>query len=278
MDARKTLNVLREEWRSCTRCELGQRRIAHEGEFVFGEGAPRGVMFIGAGPSKDEEISGRPFSDDRGMVLRKIIQRFGLQNYYLTNIVTCRACSPWTDASGEPILRKNWKTKQMEISYKDEPPTPPQIEACLPRLHEQIYLVDPVVIVTLGGVATKALLKKHVAITSDDVRGQAFHISIPGAGHRTVRTEKKEAWIRVTAGRVQMPIEQSEVRYLCIPTIDLDLVLKKIADQSGDSPFQKFGRDIQKAIKVYERYMLEIFGTIPSGAADTPLLEDDVFE
>jgi len=221
-------------------------------------------MFIGEGPNKDDETAGLPFMGANGTILRRVIAKLGLQDFYLTTLTACRSCTPYLDAQGQPSMRKNWKTKQMEVSYRDDPPTPLMVEACSARLYEQIYLVDPIVIVTLGAGAAKALIKKPINITSPDVRGQPFHISVPGAGTQTVRTEKKEAWIRTQRGEIQMPIEQSEVRYLCIPTYDPDYVMKKIADQSVGSPFNHFSSDVQKAVLIYERYMLELFGTLPT--------------
>lgn len=267
-DTRKSLLTLRDEWKGCTRCDLGPRRLACDGELITGEGVPRGIMFIGAGPGKDDETAGRPFSGESGKILRRVLEKLGLRYYYLTNIVACRSCTPFTDASGQPMMRKNWKTRLPEISYKDEPPNPVQVASCLERIQEEIYLVDPVVIVSLGSVATKALTKRHLSTLAQGVRGAAFHISIPGAGFQTVRTEKKEAWVRTQRGIVEMPIRPSEVQYLCIPTHDLVHVQMQLADQSPKGPFMEFVRDIRKAIQVYERYMFELFGDVPSGVAD----------
>lgn len=268
MDARKSLTVLRSEWSECTKCELGQRRISYDTELVFGKGTPGGVMFIGGGPTKDDEIGGQPFSSQHGTILRRVIEKLGLRDFYLTHVTACRSCSPYIDAvTGQPSMRRNWKTRQMEISYRDDPPTPLQIDACLARLHEQIYLVDPVVIVTLGPDAAKALLHKAVNLSSAEVRGKPFHVSIPGAGFRTVRTDKKEAWVRAANGKIQMPVAPSEVRYLCIPTYNTDTVFQKLADRSAGSPFDLFARDIQKAARIYERYLFELYGTLPTSAA-----------
>jgi len=268
-DARKSLRVLREEWASCTRCELGPQRMSCEGELVTGEGSPRGLMFIGDGPGKDDETTGRPFFGDAGKILRRVLEKLGVPEYYVTNIVACRSCTPFTDAAGNVSMRKNYKTKQMEVSYRDEPPNPMQVASCLPRIQEEIYLVDPVVIVSLGTVATKALTRRNLSTLAQGVRGAAFHITIPGAGFQTVRTAKKDIWVRSQLGAITMPIETSDVRYLCIPTHDLGFVRSHLSDQGEKGPFREFVADIQKAMQVYERYMLELFGAAPSGAADT---------
>jgi uracil-DNA glycosylase len=228
-------------------------------------------MFIGEAPTKEDEGTGRPFTGKSGQIVRKIIEKIGINRYYLTNLVTCRACRPASDATGQPILRKNWKTKQMEVFYRDETPTPLQIDACRTRLEEQIYIVDPIIIVTLGPIAAKTVLKKHVNIMAPEVRGQPFHASIPGAGFSSVRTEKKNAWVRTVAGKTQLPIEQSEVRYLCIPTLLPSFVDKKIADVSTGSPFRQLAGDIQKAAQIYERYMLETYGDLPKGVTEGEL-------
>jgi len=267
-DARKSLNQLHAEWISCTACDLGKRRKAVEGEFVRGEGMRGGIMFVGEGPGKDEEAFGRPFIGKSGAVLRKVLDKLQFTEHYMTNLVACRSCAPAADAGGQPIFRKDFKTKQMLPLLRDEPPLPLQVEACQQRLHEEIYIVDPVLIVAVGATAAKTLIGKSVSITDPDVRGQPFHITIPGAGFTTVRTDKRGVWARKAGGKLVMPVEPSEVRYLCIPTIHPAYVLRKLGDQSSDSPFMQFAKDIQKAVQVYERYMLELHGIVPSGVAE----------
>lgn len=128
----------------------------------------------------------------------------------------------------------------------------------MPRLHEQIYLVDPVLIVSLGGPATEMLIGKSVAITQE--RGKERHITIPGATHRPVLTDKKKAWLRKVAGRLVAPTEPNEVRYLLLPTLHPAFVARRIEDRGPKSPIRQFASDIRKAIKIYEMYMMEVLG------------------
>jgi DNA polymerase len=259
--------MLRQAWANCTRCELGQRRINVQGNFVFGHGAVRGIMFVGEGPGKEEEIEGLPFVGKSGSLLRKVLMQLGLapEDYYLTNTVCCRSCSPQADGAGQPIFRKNYKTKLMELAFKDEPPTPPQYLACLPRLHEEIYLVDPIVIVGLGAKACEALRGKSITITRD--RGDAEHISIPGASSRPSVT-KDHKWTRKQKGEVVSPMTPNEVRYHFIPTLHPAYVIRKLADEDEKSPFRHFVADIKKAIRTYETYMELVFGEVPSRRVD----------
>ncbi len=99
-DARKTLSILREEWESCTSCNLGVLREANRGRFVFGEGRTNGIMFIGEGPGKVEEEEGRSFIGPSGEILRGILKKLGIQDAYTTYLVACRSCSIATDDAG----------------------------------------------------------------------------------------------------------------------------------------------------------------------------------
>jgi len=270
-DARKTLPMLHKEWSTCTACDLGIRRVAMNGEFVAGEGTRRSIMFIGEGPGETEESYGRPFVGPSGSVLRKILEKLGLQEFYITNIVACRSCSQVTDPQGNPRFRHSRGGPPIPM-LRDEPPLPTHIASCLPRLYEEIYLVDPIVIVTLGAVASEVILRHPLAITRD--RGQTEHCYFPGATHRAVLTEKKGVWARKIHGKFEMPTEPNKVMYEVLPTIHPAYVLRKLADQGKDSPFAQLCADVRMAIKIYERYMLEAFGELPSGASDTK--EDDI--
>lgn len=258
MDAIHRLKILRDEWSDCTKCELGTRRRDVNGQFVFGEGVIRSILFIGEGPGKNEEWQGRPFVGKSGKILRKVIEHLGVLDFsYITNAVACRSCAPLMDANtNTPMLRKNFRSQQMEIIWKDEPPSPIHLAACQPRLYEEIYLVDPVVIVSLGAKAAEILTGGSVTITTE--RGKERHINIPGMTQRAVLTEKKGVWLRKTKGLYVAPTEQNEVRYLLVPTLHPAYVDRKLSDKGPTSPFRQFFSDIKKAVKIFERYQLEM--------------------
>ncbi len=134
----------------CHRCPLGDTRI----KLVFGVGNPEAkVMFVGEGPGFDEDRKGDPFVGKAGQLLDKIMAAIGLDrtNVYIANIAKCH---PMVDAT-QPDKRGN-----------DRPPSPEEIESCRPFLIEQIKIIRPDVIVTLGGTATKALLRTTQGITA----------------------------------------------------------------------------------------------------------------
>lgn len=251
-DVHKSLAKLQDEWSDCTACDLGALRQVREAPFVFGRGATRGLMLIGESLTASDESSEQLFSGKAGALLGKVLTSLGVDRFYLTNLVVCRACTPQTDAQGQPIVRRDWKTKQPMPVYKDEPPTPPQYKACLARLHEEIYLVDPVIIIGFGPKVCEALTGGPVNLMKD--RGEPIQIDVPGASFLPVLTEKKQEWIHRTKDGLRTLNEQMMVRYLLMPTFSPSYVLRKIADEGADSPFQHFINDIKRAFETYERH------------------------
>lgn len=137
----------------CVRCGLSRTRT----QTVFGEGDPDAqIMFIGEGPGRDEDASGRPFVGKAGQKLNDMIRGMGLarEQVYICNIVKCRAFFP-------------------DIG-KDRPPTEEETSACTPYLVRQVEVIRPKVIVTLGLPSTRYLLKSKASMTSMRGRWQAW--------------------------------------------------------------------------------------------------------
>jgi DNA polymerase len=147
MPAADTLDQLRVEASGCTRCGLAKGRT----QVVFGVGDARAdLLFVGEGPGREEDLAGEPFVGRSGKLLdRLMVQELGLTRAqcYIANVVKCRP-------------------------PQNRDPAPKEIEACRPYLEEQIRLIDPVVIITLGNFATKLLLESTKGIR--ELRGSAF--------------------------------------------------------------------------------------------------------
>ena len=146
------LRVLRDEIGDCHRCKLCKNRT----NIVFGEGLSEAkIMFIGEGPGRDEDIQARPFVGEAGKLLGSLITKLGQkrEEVYIANIVKCRP----------PNNRE---------------PEEDEILTCRPFVEKQIEIIKPGVIVSLGKVATHALLKIKTPISR--VRGNFFdHHGIP---------------------------------------------------------------------------------------------------
>jgi DNA polymerase len=104
-------------------------------------------MFVGEAPGADEDEQGLAFVGVAGQLLTKMIEAMGLrrEDVFIANILKCRP----------PANR---------------PPTPEEMDTCIPYLKEQIGLLKPRVIVALGGTAVRGLLKVEEGVTR--VRGR----------------------------------------------------------------------------------------------------------
>ena len=133
---------------SCTLCRLANGRT----QVVYGVGDPHAdLMFIGEGPGFHEDRQGEPFVGAAGQLLNRVLGEIGLtrERVYIANVVKCRPPN-------------------------NRDPYPDEIDTCSPYLREQIDLVDPHVIVTLGNFATRYVLNRQLSISR--VRGQRFPI------------------------------------------------------------------------------------------------------
>lgn len=92
------------------------------------------IMFIGEAPGRDEDLQGLPFVGRAGQLLDKMLASIGLseETAYITNIVYWRPPGNRT-------------------------PTPQESQVCRPFLERQIELIDPKIIVFLGGAAAKQM-------------------------------------------------------------------------------------------------------------------------
>ena len=147
-------------------------------QMVFAEGVPTArVMIIGDAPGAEEDRSGRPFAGANGQLLDKMLGAIGLgreTNVYITSII-------------------NWRTPG------NRAPTQAEIDLSLPFIQRHIELVNPAVIVYIGGTAAKILQQTNEPISR--LRGKWLEYkSIPALAifHPEYLiqspTQKKVAW------------------------------------------------------------------------------------
>jgi DNA polymerase len=254
-DYNKALAVLRDEWESCQSCRLGEFRMASGGHFVFGEGPTNALMVIGEGPGIDEDSVGRPFVGSSGQLLRMVLGRLGvLDQCYLTNVVSCRSCGPDFDLEGNPrMVTRNGVRLQ---SIKDQPPPPDAVNACLQRLYEEIYLVDPLFIVVAGGTAASTLLHRSVTVTTEC--GTTHVAKIPGAMVVPSLTKTRRQWRRKVKGDWVMPTLTNDTEYLVMPVTHPAYVQRNAEDRRPNNPFQVFVSTLRKAADIYSKLLLEV--------------------
>jgi DNA polymerase len=124
---------------------------------VIADGHPAAdLMIIGEAPGADEDRAGKPFVGQSGQFLDHALAAIGRDrsNVYITNLIPYRPPG-------------------------NRPPTAPEIQRWLPFLIHHIHLINPKIILALGGIASKALLNSTKGILS--LRGQSYpYIGVEG--------------------------------------------------------------------------------------------------
>jgi len=134
------MEALKRSVGQCKKCKLHKTRH----NVVFGAGNTKAaLMFIGEAPGHDEDLQGLPFVGRAGQLLTKIIEAMGLkrEDVYIANVLKCRP----------PDNRA---------------PLPEEIAACEDNLKQQVNMIKPKVICTLGKFASQTLLKTETPISA----------------------------------------------------------------------------------------------------------------
>jgi uracil-DNA glycosylase family 4 len=129
----RSLEVIQNEVQSCTKCALHASRT----NTVFSRGNPvASLCFVGEAPGEDEDLQGLPFVGRSGQLLDKTLGELGMDvanDIYVCNILKCRP----------PNNRR---------------PTEEESNLCIDFLEEQLKIVNPKVIVTIGSTAMYGIL------------------------------------------------------------------------------------------------------------------------
>ena len=125
---------------ACKQCALCEKRI----QTVPGQGNTLSpdILFIGEAPGADEDAQGLAFVGAAGQLLTKMIEAMGYtrDQVFIANICKCRPPN-------------------------NRPPSPEEMQTCLPYLRTQIAAIRPKILVALGATAVKGLLESNVGIS-----------------------------------------------------------------------------------------------------------------
>ncbi len=133
---------------ACSSCRLCE----HRANAVPGEGpADAKLVVVGEGPGATEDETGRPFVGRAGELLTDVLQAIELprEQVFICNIVKCRP----------PDNRK---------------PQQDEIDACVPYLYRQLEVINPKVIIAVGGTAAETLLGVRRSLASLRNRVHSF--------------------------------------------------------------------------------------------------------
>ncbi|MQR98060.1 UdgX family uracil-DNA binding protein [Gluconobacter sp. AC10] len=162
-DMAETLDVLARQIRICTACPLHCPAT----QAVVGEGPPDArIMIVGEQPGDQEDLAGRPFVGPAGQFLHEALAMAGIDRgtLYLTNAV------------------KHFRFRLQGRRRIHQNPDAGHVVACRPWLEQEIALIRPKLIVSLGATALRALDGPGMAMS--DVRGTSWTV---GTGENTVR-------------------------------------------------------------------------------------------
>ncbi|MDB5397625.1 MAG: phage polymerase-related protein [Rhodospirillales bacterium] len=151
-------------------------------------------MLVGEQPGDVEDLKGKPFVGPAGQLLGRALAEAGIDReaLYVTNAV------------------KHFKFVPRGKRRMHQKPNSLEIKACRPWLEKELALVDPALIVALGGTAAQALFGRAVPIGKS--RGQVIDL----AGRKSLVTVHPSYLLR-------LPDEESRHREYTAFVADLRL-------------------------------------------------------
>jgi len=157
---------------------------------VFSRGNPDAkLMVIGEAPGRDEDMQGKPFVGQAGQLLDRMLGAIALgeDDSYITNVM-------------------NWRPPQ------NRNPKPEEIELCRPFIEKHIELVQPEVLLLVGGISMTTLtgltgiMKNHGQWQTVSVAGKSYPaLPLYHPAFLLRRPElKKDAWRDLLALREKL--------------------------------------------------------------------------
>ncbi len=137
-DFSQTWESLRQRVANCTTCPLHQTRT----QTVFGVGSTQAkLVFVGEAPGQQEDLKGEPFVGRAGQLLDQMLLAIGLkrEDIYIANILKCRPPN-------------------------NRDPKPEEQQCCTPFLLEQLKLLNPKLIISLGRISAQYLLQSNLPL------------------------------------------------------------------------------------------------------------------
>lgn len=187
--ASKTLDELRAALEGFEGCSLKKTAM----NLVFGDGNPKArILFVGEAPGADEDRQGIPFVGASGQLLDKMLASIGLDrsSVFMSNTVFWRPPGNRTPNAGE-------------------------IAVCLPFVERMVEIIDPAVLITVGGPATHSLLAQTGGVSR--LRGRWFTFETPRMSHPIAASaiyhptnllstpaQKRQAWADLIAIKAKL--------------------------------------------------------------------------
>ena len=154
------LNILKEKIKNIKNCNLKDNAK----QIVFNDGNFKSpLMIVGEGPGQKEDEIGKPFTDDAGNLLNKMLSAINIkrENIYITNVVNYRPPN-------------------------DRKPLTAEINRYSIYLREHISIINPKILILMGATAMEALVGDNVKISKE--RGKWKEIIIKDKTYLSIIT------------------------------------------------------------------------------------------
>ena len=209
MSTEEKLNKLAQEISACTKCALHETRK----KSVPGDGpANAEILFIGEGPGFHENEQGHPFVGASGKFLDQLLAQAGLTRteVFICNVVKCRPPG-------------------------NRDPLPDEITACDIHLDEQIKIINPSIIVTLGRISmNKFIPAAKITAVHGQMRKVDERFVIP-MFHPAAALHQAALKPSILADFVRLPDQLNEARAALGKPV---IVAKKKEEINQDKPEQ----------------------------------------
>jgi DNA polymerase len=196
-----TLDGIGKAIHQCRRCPIGEL----ENQAVMGEGPRKApLMVVGEQPGDQEDLAGKPFVGPAGKVLSARLEEAGIDRgqVYVTNAV------------------KHFKFVQRGKRRLHQSPTSGEIDICRWWLDGERAIVQPKVILALGGSAARGLLGKAVTISRS-------------RGHPHPLDDGSELWVTAHPSYLLRLSDEKKVEQERLFRADLAAVAERLAELAG---------------------------------------------
>lgn len=152
MTKQKQINQLTSQIQNCQKCPLYKTR----NQPLVGDGSINSqILIIGEAPGYYENLSGKAFQGSSGKIFDQLLNLINLkrEDVYIANVLKCHP-------------------------PKNHNPRPEEIKACINYLYQQIKIIKPKIILTLGKFASENIFEKcHLKFSKiTQMHGQIFKI------------------------------------------------------------------------------------------------------
>ena len=195
------MDWLKDKVLNCPTCVANQNPGRH---LAFGVGnLDADILLCGEAPGEEEEKQGEPFVGPAGQKLDGMLKGMGLarESVYIGNIL-------------------KWRPKT-ETGFGNRPPSPQEMDFCLPYLNAQISIIQPKVIIALGNTAIRGLLGHDESLKVGKIHGNwyeyegiplmpTFHPSY--ILHNDTKRTKRMVWedLLKVLEKLELPISEKQ--------------------------------------------------------------------